>query len=167
MQSEIDRELRLELASGEKLLWSGQPGRGLRFRGADALLIPFSLMWGAQCTAGWRTPRGPEWGSSFPHALNGGERQAGIRPYSKRPTGIVVRRRLTIDGEEALVKARNRAERCSRSRSWSLHQNRSQKHRPIAQGGSYDVELVDSPLPRPARLFAGSRFCGSRVCPSA
>jgi hypothetical protein len=46
MQVEIDRELRPELGSGEKLLWSGQPRRGLRLRGADAFLIPFSFMWG-------------------------------------------------------------------------------------------------------------------------
>lgn len=46
MQSEIERELRPELGAGEKLLWSGQPRRGLRLRPADAMLIPFSLMWG-------------------------------------------------------------------------------------------------------------------------
>jgi Bacterial PH domain len=46
MQSAIERELRPELNTGEKLLWSGQPGGGLRLRPADAMLIPFSLMWG-------------------------------------------------------------------------------------------------------------------------
>jgi len=46
MQSGVERELRSELGAGEKLLWSGQPRGGLRLRPADALLIPFSLMWG-------------------------------------------------------------------------------------------------------------------------
>jgi hypothetical protein len=46
MRSGIERELRSELGAGEKLLWSGQPRGGLRLQPADALLIPFSLMWG-------------------------------------------------------------------------------------------------------------------------
>jgi hypothetical protein len=40
-QSEIQREL----SSGEKLLWSGQPRRGLRLNIADVFVIPFSLVW--------------------------------------------------------------------------------------------------------------------------
>ncbi len=34
------------LASGEKLLWSGKPRGGIRLRASDAMMIPFSLMWG-------------------------------------------------------------------------------------------------------------------------
>jgi hypothetical protein len=39
--SEIEREL----SPGERLLWSGQPRRGLRLRSSDAFVIPFSLLW--------------------------------------------------------------------------------------------------------------------------
>jgi hypothetical protein len=34
-----------ELEAGERLLWSGQPAQGIRLRKADALAIPFSLLW--------------------------------------------------------------------------------------------------------------------------
>ena len=39
--------LSAELLAGERLLWHGQPERGLRFSTADALAMPFSLMWAA------------------------------------------------------------------------------------------------------------------------
>jgi hypothetical protein len=35
-----------ELSSSEKLIWSGQPLTGVRLRKQDALLIPFSFLWG-------------------------------------------------------------------------------------------------------------------------
>ena len=38
--------LERELSAGEKLLWSGQPLGGIRLRKQDAILIPFSLLWG-------------------------------------------------------------------------------------------------------------------------
>jgi hypothetical protein len=46
MNSDTERNLRQELGSGERLIWSGQPRRGLRLRAADTFLIPFSLFWG-------------------------------------------------------------------------------------------------------------------------
>src|SRR5215510_383992 len=39
--------VRKELSSNEKLVWSGSPIQGIRLRAQDALLIPFSLLWGA------------------------------------------------------------------------------------------------------------------------
>lgn len=38
--------LNSKLDTDERLLWSGQPRRGMRLRGQDAFLIPFSLFWG-------------------------------------------------------------------------------------------------------------------------
>jgi hypothetical protein len=42
LQNIVQRELRPD----ERLIWSGTPGRGLRLRPSDALMIPFSLLWG-------------------------------------------------------------------------------------------------------------------------
>ena len=42
----IDRELRTELRSDERLLWSGKPWQGVGLSRADIFMIPFSVMWG-------------------------------------------------------------------------------------------------------------------------
>jgi Bacterial PH domain len=39
-------QIQPELGAGEHLLWSSQPRQGLMLRGADAFMIPFSLLWG-------------------------------------------------------------------------------------------------------------------------
>lgn len=46
MNVEREQVARSHLAHGERLLWSGQPRGGIRFRLADAFLVPFSLLWG-------------------------------------------------------------------------------------------------------------------------
>ena len=41
----IDDTFRGRLLSGERILWTGQPKRGLMFAPRDILLVPFSLLW--------------------------------------------------------------------------------------------------------------------------
>lgn len=46
MWHEASSSIQTYLTPNETLLWSGQPRKGLALRPTDALLIPFSLMWG-------------------------------------------------------------------------------------------------------------------------
>jgi len=43
---DIESELKPNLSSDEKLIWTGKPQTGIVFRSSDAFLIPFSLLWG-------------------------------------------------------------------------------------------------------------------------
>jgi len=42
---DIQNELKPELGSGERLLWSGMPRQGVVFQAIDLFLIPFFLVW--------------------------------------------------------------------------------------------------------------------------
>ena len=46
MDPEANLEIAKQLDSGESLIWAGVPRQGMMLRGADAFMIPFSLMWG-------------------------------------------------------------------------------------------------------------------------
>jgi hypothetical protein len=43
---QLQEEIRPILNAGEKLLWAGIPKRGIILKRSDAILIPFSLLWG-------------------------------------------------------------------------------------------------------------------------
>jgi hypothetical protein len=45
MNGQLEQEFARELRSDERLLWYGQPATGLRLQPADALVIPFSILW--------------------------------------------------------------------------------------------------------------------------
>jgi hypothetical protein len=45
MSDPLENILSAQLAPGERLIWSGKPGAGIRFTFQDVFLIPFSLIW--------------------------------------------------------------------------------------------------------------------------
>jgi hypothetical protein len=46
MNEFYDDTIHRELSPNEKLLWTGRPEQGVKVRAGDALMIPFSIMWG-------------------------------------------------------------------------------------------------------------------------
>ncbi|MGB8647263.1 MAG: PH domain-containing protein [Anaerolineae bacterium] len=45
MDNDASLIIRGELAANERLLWAGQPGRGIALGPSDIFLIPFTLLW--------------------------------------------------------------------------------------------------------------------------
>lgn len=45
MEYNLTTDLKEHLDTNEKLIWTGEPKRGIVFRKADIFLIPFSLLW--------------------------------------------------------------------------------------------------------------------------
>jgi hypothetical protein len=45
MNYEAQEELQKHIDANEKLIWTGQPKKGIIFRTADIFMIPFSLLW--------------------------------------------------------------------------------------------------------------------------
>ena len=45
MIDNLSNEFQEHLGANEKLIWTGQPKKGIIFRTADLFLIPFSLLW--------------------------------------------------------------------------------------------------------------------------
>lgn len=43
---DIENNLRQNLDSNERLIWTGKPKHGILFRTSDIFLVPFSLLWG-------------------------------------------------------------------------------------------------------------------------
>lgn len=43
---QVESRVGKEIGAGERLLWTGRPRQGIILRPADALFVPFSLMWG-------------------------------------------------------------------------------------------------------------------------
>jgi hypothetical protein len=46
MNYETTQIIQTELEPGERIIWSGQPAQGIKFRASDMLKIPISFLWG-------------------------------------------------------------------------------------------------------------------------
>lgn len=46
LMGNVPEEISREITASERVLWTGRPKQGVFFRGADALMVPFSLLWG-------------------------------------------------------------------------------------------------------------------------